>query len=53
MADDPKKPDLTLLPGAAFKTVDDVAAFFERVTGRTMTDAERKYAAEKLAAGGA
>lgn len=45
MADDPK-PNLALL--GEIKSVDDVAAFYKKVTGRDMTDDERAYAAQKL-----
>jgi hypothetical protein len=48
MTDTPAKPSLSLLPGNALKTVDDIAAFYKRITGKDMTEAERQYAREKL-----
>jgi hypothetical protein len=51
MTDTPSKPTLTLLSGEAIGKgdVDAIDDFYFRVTGKRMTEAERQYAAEKLA----
>jgi hypothetical protein len=36
-----QRPDLSMLNGAAIKDVDQVDAYFEKLTGKKMTPAER------------